>query len=146
MILTLFHTDGAVCSAGDHDDQHKFLALKVLSAECYGTEHDIFEKEILTHLRNGDRGLLGYRHIAHLVDDFEHEGPNGKHVCLVFHVYGETLRSFGILFRESMIPTDIMRRFAIQLLLALDYAHHYGVIHTGNIPCFRTLLESIIPI
>ncbi|KAI0856463.1 serine/threonine protein kinase [Xylaria cubensis] len=116
------------------DEQYKFLALKVLSAECYGTEHDIFEKEILTHLKNGRRSLLGYKHIAHLVDDFEHEGPNGKHVCLAFQVYGETLRSFGTLFRESMIPTDLMRRFTIQLLLALDYSHEYGIIHTDIQP------------
>ncbi|KAI1747774.1 serine/threonine protein kinase [Xylaria castorea] len=122
---------GSYSTAGK---QRKFLALKVLSAECYGTEHDIFESEILTHLRNGKPNLAGYNHIAHLVDDFEHEGPNGKHVCLVFQVYGETLGTFGTLFRESMIPTGLMRRFAIQLLLALDYAHYYGVIHTDIQP------------
>ncbi|KAI8946735.1 serine/threonine protein kinase [Xylaria longipes] len=133
--------------AGKH---REFSALKVLSAECYGTEYDIFEKEILTHLRNGDRNLVGYNHISHLVDDFEHEGPNGKHVCLVFQVYGETLRSFGVLFRECMIPTDVMRRLTIQLLLALDYAHYYGVIHTDIQPSnifvkFRdySLIESV---
>lgn len=44
---------------------------------------------------------------------------------------GETLRSFGAWFPEDMIPYPVMRRFAIQLVLALDFAHDHNVIHTG---------------
>jgi len=29
------------------------------------------------------------------VDNFEHQGPNGTHVCLRFELIGMTLRSFG---------------------------------------------------
>ncbi|KAI0100494.1 serine/threonine protein kinase [Nemania sp. FL0031] len=114
--------------------RREFRAIKVLSAECYNTEHEIYEKEILTALKNGDKRLLGYKHIAHLVDAFEHEGPNGRHVCLVFEVYGETLRSFSSWFPENMIPTSVMRRFTIQLVLALDYAHEHKIIHTDIQP------------
>ncbi|KAK6844458.1 Protein kinase-like domain protein [Apiospora arundinis] len=102
-------------------DPNEFYALKVLSAECYGSEKDIFEREILRHLREGDKRLLGHSHICRLVDDFEHTSPNGNH--LVFELYGETLRGFGAWFPESMIPGQVMRRITIQLLLALDYAH-----------------------
>ncbi|AEO68227.1 uncharacterized protein THITE_2117654 [Thermothielavioides terrestris NRRL 8126] len=116
------------------DDEHKFRALKVLSAEAYSPDKPIFEREILTHLRDGDRRQLGYRYVCHLVDDFEHNGPNGTHVCLVFELMGETLRSFGAWFKESMIPYPVMRRFAIQLLLALDFAHEHNVIHTDIKP------------
>ncbi|KAI0868182.1 serine/threonine protein kinase [Hypoxylon argillaceum] len=115
-------------------DRRKYLALKVLSGICYHTGYDVFEREILAHLRDGDREAFGYKHICHLLDDFEHEGPNGKHVCLVFELYGETLSSFGTLFDESMIPTALMRRFTIQLLCALDFAHSHGVIHTDITP------------
>ncbi|KAK2734157.1 hypothetical protein FQN57_001872 [Myotisia sp. PD_48] len=46
---------------------------------------------------------------------------------------GETpLRSFGTWFRDNVVPNKAMRRFTIQLLIALDYAHDYGVIHTGD--------------
>lgn len=45
---------------------------------------------------------------------------------------GETLRSFGAWFAKSMIPTSVMRKFTIQLLLALDYAHQENIIHTGT--------------
>jgi serine/threonine-protein kinase SRPK3 len=121
-------------------DSSEFIALKVLSAECYGAEKDLFEREILTHLKNGNPKQVGYDQICHLVDDFEHKGPNGTHVCLVFELIGETLRSFGAWFPESMIPESVMRRFTIQLLLALDYAHDHNVIHTGT-----PFLSSISP-
>lgn len=109
-----------------------FRALKVLSAECYGGVKDTYEREILEHLRAVDPSHPGYPYISTLIDSFEHHGPNGRHICLVFPVMGETLRSFGTWFEDHMIPNDIMRRFTIQLLLALDYAHDCGVIHTGR--------------
>lgn len=112
------------------NDEHRFRALKVLSAECYGQEDPIFEREILTHLRAGSRRLMGYKYICHLVDDFELEGPNGNHVCLVLELMGENLRTFGVWFKEDMVPTPIMRKFTLQLVAALDYAHDRDVIHT----------------
>ncbi|KAJ4171630.1 hypothetical protein NW754_013401 [Fusarium falciforme] len=131
------------------DGPSVFRALKVLSAVCYGQGYDTFEKEILTHLRDGDRDQLGYNYVCHLIDDFEHQGPNGTHTCLVFELMGETLRSFGVWFSEHMIPPSIMHRFAIQLVLALDFAHEHGVIHTDIKPdnifvkfCDHSLIES----
>ncbi|CAI7592512.1 unnamed protein product [Penicillium discolor] len=115
--------------------ENEFRALKVLSAECYdGTQAPIFEREILTHLRNGDQEQMGYDHVCHMVDDFEHSGPNGTHVCLVFELMGETLRSFGAWFIENRLPNYVMRRFTIQLLLVLDFAHEHNVIHTDIKP------------
>ncbi|KPM41814.1 hypothetical protein AK830_g4752 [Neonectria ditissima] len=111
-----------------------FRALKVLSAESYGQGHDTFEKEILAHLREADRSHPGYAYICHLLDDFQHQGPNGVHVCLVFELMGETLRSFGAWFLENQIPNPVMRRFTIQLLMALDYAHDHHVVHTDIKP------------
>lgn len=115
------------------EESSEFVALKILTAEAYSAEKDIFEREILKHLKEGGPGETGYEHICHLLDDFEHEGPNGKHVCLVFELMGETLRSFGIWFfeYEYRIPEHVMRRFAIQLIVALHYAHRHNVIHTG---------------
>lgn len=114
------------------DDEHRFRALKVLSAECYGQDSPIFEREILTHLRSGNRKLLGYKYVCQLVDDFELKGPNGDHVCLVLELMGENLRTFGVWFHEDMVPTPIMRKFTFQLVCALDFAHESGVIHTGT--------------
>ncbi|KAH6848251.1 kinase-like domain-containing protein [Chaetomium sp. MPI-CAGE-AT-0009] len=115
-------------------DEHRFLALKVLSAESYDQNKSVFEREILTHLRNGDRSHFGYPYVCHLVDDFEHQGPNGNHVGLVFELMGETMGSFGAWFKESEIPYPVMRRFAFQLVMALGFAHEHNVIHTDIKP------------
>lgn len=114
------------------NDEHRFRALKVLSDECYGHEHPIFDREILRRFRDGNRKLLGYKYVCHLVDDFELTGPNGTHVCLVLELMGETLASFGVWFPDDRVPTLLMRKFSFQLVCALDFAHENEVIHTGR--------------
>ncbi|CAG8897677.1 unnamed protein product [Penicillium egyptiacum] len=109
-------------------------ALKVLSAECYDGSQDISELEVLTRLRDSDPKHDGHRHIPMLVDSFKHLGPNGHHLCLVLEPMGENLRTFGTLFAKDQVPSSIMRRFGQQLLLASDYAHRSGVIHTDIQP------------
>lgn len=121
------------------DHECKYVALKISSAECYSTDHPVFEREILRHLRDGNTKILGHAYICHLLDDFEHQGPNGTHACLVFPLMGETLRSFGAWFKDSLVPYMTMRRFTIQLVLALDYAHDQGVIHTGIYVLYLTI-------
>ncbi|KAK4224843.1 hypothetical protein QBC38DRAFT_532077 [Podospora fimiseda] len=61
------------------NDGTEYYAMKVLSAMCYGTEYDIFELEILKHLRAGDKEHGGYRRVLHLINDFTLDGPNGNH-------------------------------------------------------------------
>ncbi|KAM7210506.1 Protein kinase-like domain containing protein, partial [Rhypophila decipiens] len=86
-------------------DEHRFRALKILSAESSAEDHPIFEREILTHLRDdGNKKQPGYAYICHLVDDFEHQGPNGTHVYLVFELMGETLRTFLTWFNDDQLP------------------------------------------
>lgn len=108
------------------------MALRVLSTECSTEEQPIWERETLIHLRNGDQKHLGYVSVCHLVDDFEHQGPNGIRMCLLFALMGETLRSFGAWFPESMVLNVVMRRFTIQLLFALDFDHEHGAFHTSK--------------
>jgi serine/threonine-protein kinase SRPK3 len=106
--------------------------MKVLSAECYGGDTDIFELEILQHLRLANVEHAGYPYISSLTDSFKHEGPNGVHVCLVFKVMGESLSTFRDWFPGGQMPAPLVQRFATQLLKALDYAHECGVVHTGD--------------
>jgi len=87
----------------------------------------------MAHLRAGDQSLVGYKYICHMLDSFEHKGPNGTHVCLVLELMAESLRAFSVIFYRKEIPLPIMQRFTFQLLCALDYAHEHNVIHTGRI-------------
>jgi serine/threonine-protein kinase SRPK3 len=112
--------------------EYEYRALKILTAESYYADHPIYEREILKHLRTADINHPGYLGICHLVDDFEHQGPNGTHVCLVFELMGETLRTSRLWYRNKLLPNVLMRKFTFQLLAGLDYAHDSGIIHTGT--------------
>ncbi|PNY25056.1 Serine/threonine-protein kinase SRPK [Tolypocladium capitatum] len=112
----------------------KYLAMKVLCADSYGCEEHIFEREILKHLRTANSKHRGYEFINHLLDDFEHDGPNGTHVCLVFEPMGETLATYPNWFSSYKLPEHIVKKFARQLLWALSYAHESDVIHTDIKP------------
>ena len=59
-------------------------AMKVLRADAYGDGTDIFELEIMQHLKKVNPEHEGYRYISTLLDSFTHEGPNGSYVGLVF--------------------------------------------------------------
>lgn len=112
--------------------EHQYVALKVLRGDCYYADKDTNEGEILRHLRDGKSTLAGYPFICHLLDDFEIEGPNRWHVCLIFALMDETLRSFGAWFEDSLVSYPTMRRFTIELALTFEDALDQGVIHTGK--------------
>ncbi|KAL3482050.1 kinase-like domain-containing protein [Aspergillus californicus] len=73
---------------GVYSTKSAFKAPKVLSAECYNSQQPpIFEQEILNHLRNGARDQLGYNHVCHLVDDFEHSDIKPDNIFVKFRDY-----------------------------------------------------------
>ncbi|KAK3346919.1 hypothetical protein B0T25DRAFT_584017 [Lasiosphaeria hispida] len=86
------------------EDDDRFRALKALSAECYSAGTPIFEREILTHLRDseGARKLMGYQTFA------VSSRISSTHVCL-------SSRLWDAWFKDSMIPYPIMRCFIINL-------------------------------
>lgn len=106
--------------------------MKVLSAECYGQEKDIFELEILRKLSKTNQDHAGAQYVSRIVDSFEHQGPNGRHICLLFKAMAESLATFKLWFPTHTLPGPLLQRFSIQLLQALDFAHKCGVIHTGR--------------
>lgn len=63
----------------------------------------------------------GSRHITMLQDSFEHGGPNGRHVCLIFQVLGESISTFQKSFPQAQIPSPLAQHFSEQLLRAIDY-------------------------
>ena len=114
------------------NSKSQHIALKILTAESHGVENPVFEMEILKHISTADRNHAGYNHVIHLLDNFQHSGPNGQHLCLVFQVMGETVGSLRRRCPNRQIPVVLAKKIAQQLLLGLDYLHRScGVIHTG---------------
>ena len=101
---------------------------------------------------------VGYNsRLVVLLDDFEHQGPNGKHVCMVFEMLGENLLRVIKNFNYKGMSLEIVRNFTREICLGLDFLHrHCHIIHTDlkpeNIliatPCkpkessLKSLLES----
>lgn len=115
-----------------HVNRKKYYAMKVLSAEYGGVDGPILEDVVLHCLRAGEHS--GKKFTLQLVDRFGTIGPNGVHICLVSAVMGETLRDFADRFWEGAKqgpPSRLVKRILKQLLLALDYSHGLGIVHTG---------------
>ena len=65
-----------------------------------------------------------------LLDHFEHKGPNGVHLCLVFPVMlsdGEVMTV-----REKLRHPGYVREISKQILQGLDFMHGLGLIHGGT--------------
>lgn len=70
-----------------------------------------------------------------LLDDFEHKGPNGKHVCMVFEMLGENLLRVIKNFNYKGMNMEIVRNFTREICIGLDFLHrHCQIIHTDLKP------------
>ena len=69
-----------------------------------------------------------------LVDDFILEGPNGRHLCLVYHVLGPSITGlhseYGGPFLE--VRPDVARQLARQAAQAMEYMHSSGLVCEGE--------------
>ncbi|KAL8752757.1 MAG: hypothetical protein Q9199_005519 [Rusavskia elegans] len=120
---------------------NKHVALKILiAAACddkkqWQSRPITFEDAVLKHINNVQADHPGRKHVAKLLDEFEHTGPHGTHRCLVFNVLGRDLDSFSRQWTPPRVPSPIMRQVARQLLSALDFLHRgCGIIHTDIKP------------
>ncbi|KAI1943779.1 hypothetical protein LOZ66_000364 [Ophidiomyces ophidiicola] len=118
--------------------QHrKYVAIKVLRADCYGGHHDIFEREILSRILEVSRrsSHQGRNYVSHLLEQFTQTGPNGDHVCLAFDVLGHHLDFQVAKYEDGKLPVRAVKVIIRQLLLALDFLHRVcGIIHTDLKP------------
>ncbi|KAM5450613.1 putative non-specific serine/threonine protein kinase [Microsporum audouinii] len=111
------------------------VAMKVLKAEA---SQQTRELEILLHLSRSEVQHAGKMNILEPLDYFEHHGPNGTHLCLIFPVMlcdGES-RSLGLAHRKSWL-----RAVSYQIILGLEYIHASGLIHCGKLH-FQMMLNN----
>lgn len=132
---------------------NRFVALKILMANASTEENEL---RILKHLSTCGLNHPAKKHIMALLDDFEHQGPNGAHTCLVFEVMGPSSASMveelpvnkDILFgRTARYPIWMAKSMLRQALLGIDYLHQSGIVHgdlqPGNLLFSVTGLQSV---
>lgn len=113
----------------------RHVALKVVRSAAHYTETAIDEIKLLQKIVEANPKHPGKRHVVSLLDSFEHKGPNGTHVCMVFEVLGENLLGLIKRWNHRGIPMPLVKQITKQVLLGLDYLHRdCGIIHTDLKP------------
>jgi len=129
----------------------KFVAIKVQKSAQHYTEAAYDEIKLLAEAakRSGQplwesvmKGPLGplfpqvpFTGVVNLLDYFEHVGPNGKHVCMVFEPMGPNVLALIKRYNFKGVPRKIVEKVAAHTLIGLDYLHRVcGIIHTDLKP------------
>jgi hypothetical protein len=134
-------------------DDPFFVAMKVQKSANHYRDAALDEVELLRNVSDAivsSRAIKEYGnssydpHIINLYDHFEHVGPHGKHVCMVFEMLGENLLKIIKKYDYRGIPIDIVKNFTRQICRALDFMHrHCQIIHTDLKP--ENILIGIAP-
>ncbi|CAG8643050.1 10460_t:CDS:2, partial [Dentiscutata heterogama] len=115
--------------------RNRHVALKVVKSAPHYTETALDEIKLLQKIVDANPDAPGRKHVVELLDHFQHRGPNGVHVCMVFEVLGENLLSLIKRYNHRGIPAHLVKQITKQVLMGLDYMHREcGIIHTDLKP------------
>ena len=134
VIHKLGHGGGATVWLSQDSEEDRYVALKIMQAR--DSLEDVHELKMHRHLQE-KLNELDRRSMIALYEQFWIDGPNGRHLCLVFEVAGPALANFRHWDQWRKIRPDIVRHIGLQLtegLLALHQADIvFGDLSAGNI-------------
>lgn len=117
-----------------HNPVHRVVALKIQKSAPDYSEAAKDEIKLLQAVRRRHTTYDGCR-VLSLIDHFEHFGPNGRHVCLVFDVLGVSLLKLIKRFNYKGTPLPLVRRISRHVLEGLHFLHEtVDIIHTDLKP------------
>ncbi|KGO70658.1 hypothetical protein PITC_055490 [Penicillium italicum] len=99
----------------------KIVTLKIIN--CNEADDARHEHEIESHLIQQNPGHRGCVILRTCLDDFEVDGPEGKHTCLVYEPMREPLWILQRRFVDRKLPLPLAKAYIYFLLAGLDYLH-----------------------
>ncbi|RDB21945.1 Serine/threonine-protein kinase SRPK [Hypsizygus marmoreus] len=119
----------------------RFASLKVLTADASAISSEL---AVFRHLRVQQQQIppaAGAAYVMKVFDDFEIEGPNGTHQCVVTELLGPSLaEDIEELYTNERFPPNVGKKIAAQIAHGIAYLHRCGVIH-GDLHLKNILLH-----
>jgi serine/threonine-protein kinase SRPK3 len=110
----------------------QYQAMKIQKSAQHYRDAAFDEIKLLSEIMQADPKKD--RCCTRMNDFFEHTGPNGNHVCMVFDVLGENLLNLMEWYEYHGIPIPIVKAITQQVLIALEHIHSINIIHTDLKP------------
>ena len=112
-----------------------YVAIKVTKGKKTSYENAVEEIHTLSAIRSIGRTDTSSKRVVSLINHFVVEGVNGKHMCLVFEVMGQSLYTFMKKSFPNGIPIETLKGMVRQILEGLQYLHtKCKVIHSDIKP------------
>lgn len=87
----------------------------------------------------------GHAHVLQLKDHFYHQGPHGRHLCIVTEPLFQSMSYLLPRFPDRRMPPRLVRSIARQVVLGLQYLHdECNIIHTGEFHSLARIVDSFI--
>lgn len=126
---------------------HTWVSLKILTAKSTESSQELHNINIISQLIHEEPEP---RQLSRLKGHFYHEGPNGKHLCLVLEFLGPSLRialnfcKYNESEREYLRPSTVIR-ISEQLLRIIASLHSVGIAHGGtlSLPFFVAVFSAL---
>ena len=106
-------------------DTQKYVALKIIIAD---ESRENSSELRLVNQEGLNFGEAGGECIAVPREHFWHDGPNGRHLCLVLPVLGPRVYALWGKFED---PAKVSRDITLQLTCGLQFLHKNGICHGG---------------
>jgi len=115
-----------LCRDSQNENQYAALKVYINSSRIHR------ELPIYSHINNMSSHHAGCMNLRKLLDSFEIDGPNGKHLCLVHEALGMNLEDLRDLVPGREFAPDLVRQSLRDILRALHFLREEAhVIHTG---------------
>ncbi|KAF8579384.1 kinase-like protein [Ramaria rubella] len=111
------------------------VAVKILTAKAGRGKNKLPELDIHLRVQQSNPEHPARAHISTMLRHFEHVGPNGVHICMLFDVLGVNVEHIRRRYTKGPMPLASVKHITRQVLAALDFLHvSCGIIHTDVKP------------